>query len=103
MEFLLIVIVIGVLPAAIAHSKGHNFITWWLFGALLFIVALPAAIMVGPSRTCPYCREHVKEQAVICKHCGRKLVEPEHTAEEVDRNQEQAEAEVERLLRRGRP
>lgn len=31
-----------------AH-KGHSFWTWWIFGALLFIVALPMAIVLKPA------------------------------------------------------
>ena len=32
---------LGLIPAAIASGKGHSFGAWWLFGAALFIVALP--------------------------------------------------------------
>jgi hypothetical protein len=24
-------------------------------------------------RTCPYCKERVKREAIVCKHCGRDL------------------------------
>jgi predicted lysophospholipase L1 biosynthesis ABC-type transport system permease subunit len=43
--FLWLAILIGILPAAIAHRKGGSFFGWWGFGAALFIVALPAAII----------------------------------------------------------
>lgn len=46
MEIFLIAVVIGLLPAAIASGKGHNFVLWWLFGAALFIVALPCALIL---------------------------------------------------------
>src|SRR5262245_32151157 len=32
---------VGLIPAAIAKSKGRDFLLWWLFGAALLIVALP--------------------------------------------------------------
>jgi hypothetical protein len=31
----------------------------------------------GNLRKCPLCAEHVKPEAVICKHCGNKLPPPE--------------------------
>jgi hypothetical protein len=47
----LVAIVLGLIPAAIASAKGHQFISWWVFGALLFIVALPMAIVLKPRDT----------------------------------------------------
>lgn len=34
--FIILVILIGILPAAIAHGKGGNFLLWWIFGSALF-------------------------------------------------------------------
>lgn len=91
MEDLLIICVpallIGLIPAAIAHGKGHGFLEWWLFGAALFIIALPASLLIrsneeeierrnlqtGHHRKCPYCAEIVRAEAIVCKHCGREL------------------------------
>ncbi len=39
---------IGLIPAAIAHAKGESFAAWWMFGTVLFIVALPAALLLEP-------------------------------------------------------
>jgi hypothetical protein len=33
------------IPAAIAHSKGRNFMAWWLYGFALWIIAAPHAIL----------------------------------------------------------
>ena len=41
---LALAVIIGLIPAAIAENKGHSFGTWWVFGAALFIVALPLSI-----------------------------------------------------------
>ena len=46
MEFLVIAILIGLIPAAIAQSKGKSFVAWWLYGAALFIVALPHSLLM---------------------------------------------------------
>lgn len=39
-------IVMGLGPAAIDKSKGRKFFTWWIFGALIFPVALPVALLM---------------------------------------------------------
>ena len=45
-ESLFIAAIIGLLPAIIAKSKGRDFLTWYLYGALLFIFALPHSIFI---------------------------------------------------------
>jgi hypothetical protein len=46
MSWLVLAVLLGLLPAAIAQSKGKSFVAWWLYGAALFIVALPHALML---------------------------------------------------------
>jgi cytochrome c-type biogenesis protein len=38
-------LVLGLIPAFVARSKGRSFWTWWFFGATLLPVALPLALM----------------------------------------------------------
>jgi hypothetical protein len=83
MEFLLLAALVGLIPAVIAHNKGHSFLGWWIFGAALFIVALPMAIVLKPNedrmeasgelRRCPHCAEMIRPQAVVCRYCGRDV------------------------------
>ena len=39
-EVLIWAILIGLIPGFIAKTKGYNFFSWWIYGALLFIIAI---------------------------------------------------------------
>ena len=84
--FLVTLAVISCLPASIAKNKGRSFGSWWVYGFLLFPIALihslamskdveglEAQAIASGNRKCPACAEMVKVEAIICKHCGSKL------------------------------
>lgn len=48
MELLLFAALIGLIPAYIAKTKGRSFGLWWLYGAALFIIATPHALLMQP-------------------------------------------------------
>lgn len=68
-------ILLGLIPAFVARHKGDSFFTYWLFGALLWIVALPYTLFVlkDKRRRCPHCDETVRDAANVCPHCHRDV------------------------------
>ena len=51
-------VLLGLIPALIAYRKGRSFGTWWIFGATLFPVALPMALLLTPQ--VPAVQEHIQ-------------------------------------------
>lgn len=86
MEILILAVLIGLIPAIIAQNKGHSFLLWWIFGAALFIVALPCALLINPNqgamnrrkmdvgmRKCTACAEWISQEAKFCRYCGSEI------------------------------
>lgn len=40
----------GLIPAFLAHRRGHNFALWWLFGSGLLVVAIPLSLTLEPKQ-----------------------------------------------------
>ena len=78
MEVLVIAVLIGLIAAAIAKGKGRSFGLWWFYGAALFIIALPHALIMKANnaaieqqlisegmKKCPHCAELIKPDAKL--------------------------------------
>jgi len=45
--FLGLAVLLGLIPALVAKHKGRSFVGWWVYGALLFVFALPHALLLN--------------------------------------------------------
>lgn len=84
MVYLVIWLGFGIVSAMIANSKGNSGCGWFALGVLLGPIGLLMAFFTsdneqeknfrnGNTKRCPYCAEYVKQEAIVCKHCGRNL------------------------------
>ena len=51
MTIVALVILLGLATGLVARYRGYGFWTWAIAGALLFVVAFPAALLVKNKRT----------------------------------------------------
>lgn len=83
--------------AMVASNKGWSGFGWFLYGLIIWPVALvhvlvmkpnsaaveARALASGESRKCLFCAELIKSEAKVCRFCGRDL--PEHLTQPAQR------------------
>lgn len=87
-EIVLMLLIIGLLPASIAALKGRSFWGWYIYGVFWFAIALVHVLFVKKDegfikrqyatqglKECESCREYINSQAKVCRFC-RSEVEP---------------------------
>jgi hypothetical protein len=85
LEYLLIVVVFGLLTAIIGKAKGSSFWLWLLIGGLVPPLGTIAVILyrsekAEPERQCPNCHYAVKLYVQVCPRCGTDLFLPDPRA-----------------------
>ena len=74
MEGFILALFIGIIPAIIAKNKGKNPFLWYIYGVLLFIVALPHALIMKSNYQCPHCRSNIDPEATVCPRCSKDII-----------------------------
>ena len=86
MVYLIIWIGLGAVGAMISSGKGNSGCGGFILGVLLGPIGLLIAFFSsdnekvkrkksGNTKKCPSCAEYVKNEALMCKHCGRSFEE----------------------------
>ena len=87
MEWVLVWLMFAIVVGAIAPSKGRSGFGWFLLATLISPLIAILALIVVPnlkpeqlreaelrsSKICPFCAEHIKRDALVCRFCGRDM------------------------------
>ncbi len=78
LRYVILFAIAGIVGSIIATRKGRSPILWFFLCAIVplliaVIIVLPPLASKGYTQKCPYCAEIIKEDAIVCKHCGREL------------------------------
>ena len=100
MPVLFLWIVLAVIVAMVAHSKGRPAVVWFFYGLLIWPIALVHILLIRPETgtmrpaqvtptpqppadrrvKCPSCAEWIMADAKICRFCGRDVPAPQPQA-----------------------
>lgn len=85
--------ILGLIPGFIAKSKGYSFGAWWLYGFLIFIVAI-IHVLVIPNK------KNIEQKVINELEKYKKLFEEGIiTEEEFDSKKEELKAKLNDTLR----
>lgn len=67
--------IMGIAVSLVANSKGRDPAIWFIYGVLIWPIALVHILVSVPGdrKPCPFCAELVKIQAKVCPHCRNDL------------------------------
>jgi hypothetical protein len=73
-------VVFALIVAGFAEKRGRSFAGWLVVALLVSpLIAFFAVAVMEPGtggaehRTCPFCAERIKAEALVCCYCGREL------------------------------
>lgn len=77
-RLLIFQVLAGLIGSIIAKKKGRNYIVWFLLCFIfpllvIVIVILPALMVKGRTKRCPYCSKIIKDEDAVCVHCNKEL------------------------------
>lgn len=68
----------GLIVAGLASGKGKSAITWFIYGVLLWPIALIHILVSNDgTKKCPKCFSKIDKRATTCPFCQRKTTQEE--------------------------
>ena len=80
-------VLLALIPAFIAKSKGRSFWLWLVYGFIFFPLAFIHSLLIdenkkaveekaladGSMKKCEFCAEAIRTEATVCKHCSKTI------------------------------